>query len=119
MFNLFGIRVTFKGNLAAGIGGAINDELKCFSDLDIKEAELERDMLNNCLPPSKWFSKKAYTKAIYHMKKGDYESAIAALDTDVIGKVENSCIWIFQKVIIEVVKQCPKLLSAALPTTYY
>lgn len=119
MLSFFGVNVNFKGNLAAGTGLGLSDEFKCFSNSDIKEAELQRNMLNNCLPPSRWFSENAYTKAMHYMKVGDYQNAIKTLDIDAIGNVDISCVWIFQKVIIQVVKQCPKLLSDALPTTFY
>lgn len=119
MVNFFGIQVTFKGNLAAGSYSGFCDDLKCWSNEDVQEALLKKNMVEKCLPPSKWFSKGAYIKALNHVRKKDAIKATEALTKDSILKGEDLCIETFKIVMLAVAKGCPRLLSDALPFTYY
>lgn len=119
MVNFLGLKITFRGNLAAGIGKGIADEFKCYDDAQIQEADLMRNMLKDCLPPGELFEEVEYMKALTHMSKGDYESAFKQLDAGTKEGARAVCVWLVKQVILKIVVGCPKLLSDALPMVYY
>lgn len=116
--NVFGQKITFVGNLVKGIRKGIKDEI-LFSNSEIHEADFNRKMLDHCKPPSKFFSKEGYTQAIKHLKNKNYEDAIKSLDINIKADPSDVCIWIFRNVLLKCVVGCPKLLSDALPMSWY
>jgi hypothetical protein len=116
---MFGLKFTFIGNLVAGLFDGSRDEFMSFDNAQIQDAELSRNMLKECLPPSQWFTEKGYSKALYHLKRKDFDAAIKTLDLDTIGGESHICVWIFQHVILKIVTGCPKLLADSLPQTFY
>ena len=116
---LFGIKFRFKGNLFAGFVSGSIDEVKCWSDDAILKADLERKMLENCYPPSAHFTEKGYMEAIKQLGKRNPDGVRAALESSVLEKADPNCVILLTKIALEIISGCPKILSEALPMTYY
>ena len=76
-------------------------------------------MIKECYPPSDHFSEKGYLEAIKHMQKGDYRTACNHLGAAVLETAKPVCVNAFMSVITQTVVGCPKILSDALPMTWY
>lgn len=114
----FNFKNRFKGKFFAGLIAGFCDEMKCYTDAEIKEADVHRNFLDVCMPPSKWFSKEDYSKAIYHLRKKDISRALKSLGGDPGKTKQDVCVYVFQQVFLKIIMGAPKLLSDALPTTY-
>lgn len=117
MFSVFNVKLVFDGSFIRGFSKGFKEEFKTFSDVEIIDCDYSRSLLNECMPPSKWFTKKAYDSALRYAKKRDYLSAIKSLDSGTIDKTEF-CVIVFKTIFVKVAQGCPKLLSEALPTTF-
>lgn len=119
MLLILGLKVNFNGNLFGGIIGGCADEVKCWSNNEIKAADIDRLAVEKCLPPSKFFSEEGYNSFIKkviskNLKDAEKELLGASNETPV-----HVCFNVFLKVARGCCTNCPKLLSDALPMTYY
>lgn len=116
---MWGINLKFKGNIFAGLAAGSSDNMKSWTNDTIDKAYLDRQMLQECLPPSEHFTEKGYMNAMRHMKNGNHVAAREALSAAALETSSKMCVWMFQKIILEVVVGCPRILAEALPMTYY
>jgi hypothetical protein len=117
---LFGLRIRFRGNLFGGVTAGSADELRDqFTDAEILMADDDRKSITRCYPPSKHFEQEGYEKMVEAVKKNDYMAARRALEIFALETAAPWCVDIFKKVVTQVCTQCPKLLSEALPMTYF
>lgn len=119
MLLILGLKVTFKGDLLAGIFGGCVNEAKFWSDDQIKLANIDRQALESCLPPSDHFSEEGYRSFIKKIISKNFKLA----ERELVGASKEAppgvCFYVFLKVAKECCSKCPKLLSEALPMTYY
>jgi len=116
---IFGLNFEFGGNFFSGLALGVKDGMKCWNDDAITQADFDRSMLQECLPPSDHFKKDGYLSFVKNVLRGNAGKANDALTTSVLETATPFCVILFKRIAIEIVRGCPRLLIEALPTTYY
>lgn len=116
---IWGLNFKFGGDAYAGVSAGHKAYVKRWSNADISKADLDRTMLGECLPPSNHFSEKEYMSAIEQVRKGNYGKAGDILTAAATSTASPICVALFKKLFIELVLGCPKILSDAIPMSYY
>jgi hypothetical protein len=119
VFKIFGITIKFEGTFFPQFASGLSDDLKCWNNDQIAVADFNSKMLNECLPPSDHFEENGYNTAIKFLRKRDKVRSVSELTGAVISSAQPVCVYLYKKVFFEVVVGCPKLLSDALPMTWY
>lgn len=115
---LFGVK--FAGKFIAGAFlGSRDAILEEFTDSDISKAVRVRDMLTDCEPWSNHLNSEGIRQMNNAIKKDDVSTAIKAIDNNLLDTRADWCIAALKLAVEFACTKCPRILSDALPSSYY
>ena len=117
---IFGIKLKFKGNLFAGLNTGSRRALdEMFPESDYALASDIVEDLKGCYPPSNHFDQELYEQAMKEVKAGNWLRARGFIKAAALETAAPWCVSAFTKAVTYASKECPQIISGALPMNYF